>query len=79
MAIIHQVRKYPTKRHEIVDKLRRQSGAEPPKDLRIMAQEHAQALADIMSLLHGGEWRVQIDHEGPFVFVTRQHFPRHPV
>ncbi len=79
MAIIHQIRKYPTKRHEIVDKLRRQSGAEPPKGLRIMAQEQAEALAETMSLLHGGEWRVQIDHESQIALVARMRRPRNPL
>ena len=35
-------------------------------------EQDAKSLADTMKAVHGGEWRIQIDHEVGFVLVVRR-------
>lgn len=72
MAIKHQVKpKYRTRNEEIVAGLREASGASPPIDPQAKVKRLTAEVAVTMALLHGGDWRVEIDHEDGFVVVRR--------
>ena len=70
MGIKHQIRRYPSKNHEIVAKLREAAGAGPPIDPHMKAKRLAAELAVMMALLNGGDWMVQIDHQERFVLIV---------
>lgn len=73
MAIIHQIKpKFKNRNDQIVAELRQAAGAESAADPEIIIKRKAAEIAIAMAILHGGEWRVQIDHEDQFVFVTRR-------
>ncbi len=77
MAIKYRSR-YRTKNEEIVAGLREIAGASPPIDPKMKVKRLTAELSATMALLHGGDWRVQIDHEIGFV-VVRQRCPRGPL
>lgn len=64
--------KYATRNDEIVAGLRDAAGAVAPLDPVMVIKRKTAEIATAMALLHGGDWRVQIDHERGFVFVTRR-------
>lgn len=71
MAIERQIKpRYETRNHEIVAKLRESAGAGPPVDPVIRVKRLAAEVAIQMALLHGGDWRVQIDHERRFLLIA---------
>lgn len=71
MAIIHQIRrKYATKQEEIVGEIMEYAGALSSLDPEAVIKRKAAELAYFMALMHGGEWRVEVDHENPFVLVA---------
>ena len=73
MAIYHRIQpKYRTKNEEIVARLRAEAGADAPIDPHMKVKKLTAELAYLMALIHGGDWRVQIDHERGFVFLTRR-------
>lgn len=74
MGIKHQIRRYPSKNHEIVAKLRDAAGAGPPVDPAMRIKRLVAEIAIQMALLHGGDFRVQIDHEKGYILVA----PRPP-
>lgn len=73
MGIHHQVKpKFRTKNHEIVAGLREAAGAVAPLDPHVVIKRKSAEVAVMMALLHGGDWRVQIDHEVGLVVVARR-------
>lgn len=71
MAIIHQIRrKYRTKQEEIVGDIMEAAGALSSLDPEVVIKRKAAEVSYLMALLHGGDWRVEIDHENLFVLVT---------
>lgn len=73
MAIIHQIRrKYATKAEETVADLLYGSGVKTEEEMETVIKRKAAEISIAMAILHGGEWRVQIDHEEPFVYITRR-------
>lgn len=71
MAIIHRIKpRYASKNEEIVARLREGAGAGPPIDPVIRVKRLAAEVAIQMALLHGGDWRVQIDHERRFLLIA---------
>lgn len=71
MAIIHQIRrKYRTKQEETVGEIMEAAGAISSLDPEVVIKRKAAEVAYLMALMHGGEWRVEIDHENPFVLVA---------
>lgn len=73
MAIIHQIRrKYDTKADEIVAELLYGPGVGTEQEMQTVIKRKAAEISIAMAILHGGEWRVQIDHEEPFVHITRR-------
>lgn len=73
MALHHQIRKkYKTRIEATVAKLRAQAGADAPIDPHMAVKKRVAEVAYLMALLHGGDWRVQIDHEEGLVMVVRR-------
>ena len=72
MAISHQVRqRYQSRNEEIVAGLRDAVGAVAPLDPKIVVKRKAAEISTAMALLHGGDWRVVVDHSVPMVLVRR--------
>ncbi|MCJ8053831.1 hypothetical protein GB928_018400 [Shinella curvata] len=73
MAIIHQIRrKYANKAEETVADLLYGSGVKTEEEMETVIKRKAAEISIAMAILHGGEWRVQIDHNDPFVHITRR-------
>ena len=71
MAIWHQIKpRYATRNEEIVAGLREAAGAGAPLDPIIVVKRKAAEISTAMALLHGGDWRVEIDHQAGFVLVA---------
>ena len=71
MAIVHQIRrKYRTKRDEIVGEIMESAGALSSLDPEGVIKRKGAEVAYLMALMHGGEWRVEVDHENPFVLIA---------
>lgn len=73
MAIIHQIRrKYRTKQEETVGEIMEAAGALSSLDPEVVIKRKAAEVAYLMALMHGGEWRVEIDHQRGFVLIAPQ-------
>lgn len=71
MAISRQIRaRYQTRNHEIVAGLREAAGAAAPLDPHIVVKRKAAEISVAMAILHGGDWRVEIDHQAGFVLIA---------
>ena len=71
MAIIHRIRpKYKTRNEEIVANLVESAGALPAADPKIVIKRKAAEISYLMALVHGGDWRVEIDHRTGFVLIA---------
>lgn len=64
--------RYATKNEEIVAGLRDVAGAGPPIDPHMKIKRLTAELSFTMALMHGGDWRVEVDHETGFVLVARR-------
>lgn len=64
--------KYKTKNEQIVAELREAAGATPPMDQRTVIKRKAAEISAAMALLHGGDWRVQIEPENGIVLIARR-------
>ena len=65
-------KKYATRNEEIVAQLRASAGAAPPIDYRMRVKRLAAETATLMALIHGGDWRVQVDHDVGLIVVARR-------
>lgn len=73
VAIIHRIRKkYASRNEEIVADLLYDAGDKNAQELEVVVRRKAAEIATIMAALHGGDWRVQADHEEGFVHITRR-------
>lgn len=73
MAIIHQIRpRYRTRREETVGEMIEAAGGLSTLDPEVVVKRKAAEAAYLMALLHGGDWRVQIDHEAGFIQIARR-------
>ncbi len=73
MAIIHQIRrKYATKSEETVADLLYGTGVKSEEEMETVIKRKAAEISIAMAILHGGEWRVTIDHEDGIVVVSRR-------
>lgn len=73
MAIYHRIRpKYKTRNEEIVARLRAEAGADAPIDPHMAVKKKVAEIAYLMALIHGGDWRVRIDHEEGLVMIARR-------
>jgi len=73
VAIFHQYRpKFKTRNEEIVANLFEAAGATPPAPPEIVVKRKAAEISTLMALIHGGDWRVQIDHQDGLVMIARR-------
>ncbi|GAA2867197.1 hypothetical protein GCM10010837_18140 [Aminobacter niigataensis] len=70
--MIEYGRRFATRNEEIVADLRKAAGAVAPLDPKTVVKRKAAEIATMMALLHGGDWRVQIDHEVYFVSIRQR-------
>lgn len=71
MAIQHQIKpRFASRNEEIVAGLIEAAGAVAPLDPVIVIKRKAAEISTAMALLHGGDWRVEIDHQAGFVLVS---------
>lgn len=70
MSIHHRIKpRYPSRQHEIIANLRAEVGAGPPIDPYMKVKRLTAEVAVTMALVHGGEWRVVVDHDAPMVLI----------
>jgi len=73
MAIIHQIRrKYATKAEETVADLLYGSGVKTEEEMETFIKRKAAEISIAMAILHGGDWRAQVDHHDGVVLITRR-------
>ena len=70
--MIHYVPRYKTRNEEIIDALRKAAGVRDQVNPELAIKKKAADLATAMALLHGGDWRVQIDHQEGFLVIARR-------
>lgn len=64
MAIEYRVKAlHRTRNEQIVSGIRDSVGADAPRDPLMAIKTRASELASLLALVHGGDWRVQIDSE----------------
>lgn len=64
--------KYKTKNDEIVAELFKAAGADTPAAPELIIKKKTAEVSALMALIHGGDWRVQIDHEVGLVVIARR-------
>ena len=64
--------RYQSRNDEIVAHLREAAGAVAPLDPAIVVKRKTAEIATAMALLHGGDWRVKIDHQEGLVLIARR-------
>ena len=73
MGIQHQFRqKFSSRNDEIVAGLREAAGAGPPVDPHMKVKRLTAEVAVTMALLHGGDWRIQIEHGAGLIVIARR-------
>lgn len=79
MAIRHQLRqRFATRNDEIIAELREAAGAASPMDPRTVVKRKTAEIAVAMALLHGGDWRVHVDHGVGLVVIAKTPEPDQP-
>lgn len=77
MALIHRIRpRYKTKAEETVAALLQGSGIGTNEEMRDFVKRKATKIALAMSILYGGDYRVQIDEEDGLIVIARRRTPR---
>lgn len=64
--------KKKTRNEEIVADLFRNAGAVPPSPPETVIKRKAAEISALMALVHGGDWRAQIDHEDGLIVIARR-------
>lgn len=73
MAIEHRIKpKYETRAEATVARLRAEAGADGPIDPHMRIKKKVADLAYLMALVHGGDWRIEIDHDLGYVVIRRR-------
>lgn len=67
----HQLRQR-ARNEAIVSGLRIAAGAGAPIDPKMVIKRKAAEISTAMALLHGGHWRVRVDHQEGLVTIARQ-------
>lgn len=71
MAIEHRIKpKFKTRMEATVAKLRAEAGADAPVDPHMKVKRLTAEVAIAMALIHGGDWRVQVDHQARLVVIV---------
>jgi hypothetical protein len=68
--------KYKTRNDEIVAGLFQSAGADRPAAPEVVIKRKAAEISTLMALIHGGDWRVQIDHQDGLIVIARRRAPR---
>lgn len=76
MAIRYEAKPQRTRNEEIIAGIRNSVGAGPPIDPITKVKRLTAEVAVTMALVHGGDWRIQIDHEIGLIVVARRNLPR---
>lgn len=71
MAIQYGPR-YATRNDEIIAHLRAEAGAGAPIDPKMKVKRLVAEVATAMALVHGGDWKVRIDHHEGLVMIARR-------
>lgn len=72
-AIARRIRsKYQTRNEAIVAQLRKVAGADVPTEPQALIKKQVNEVACLMALVHGGDWRVQIEPERGVVLIARR-------
>jgi len=53
-----------------VAKIRAEARADPPIDPHMRVKKQVAEVAYRMALIHGGDWRVQVDHDARLVLIV---------
>lgn len=64
--------RYATRNEEIVADLRDSVGASPPANPMMVIKRKTAEIATLMALVHGGHWKVRIDHQEGLVTIARR-------
>ena len=73
MAIIHRIQpKYRSRKEEIVADLLYGASGVTENEMEAVIKRKTAEISIAMAVLHGGDWRIQIDHEEGFVHITRR-------
>ncbi len=71
--IYDSIRSKPKTRNEqIVAGLAEAANALPAAEPEVMIKRKATEVSALMASLHGGDWRVEIDHQTGFVLIAPQ-------
>ncbi len=69
--IYDRIRKtYKTRNDEIIAGLIESAGAQHTPSPEVVVRRKATEISSIMASLHGGDWRVEIDHQSGFVLIA---------
>lgn len=73
MAIQRQIKpRYATRNEQIVARIRAEAGADAPIDPHMRVKKRVAEVAYLMALIHGGDWRVRVDHHEGVVMIARR-------
>lgn len=73
MGIVYRARKeYQSRTHQIVAELREAAGAAPPVDPYMAVKRKSAEISVLMALIHGGDWRMQVDHDVGLIVIARR-------
>lgn len=73
MSLQRRIRpKYETRNDAIVARLRAEAGADAPRDPVKTIKKKVAETAYLMALLHGGDWKIRIDHAEGLVMIARR-------
>lgn len=68
-----------TRNEQIIEALREKVRAAAPQSPEMAVKKKAAELAALMAQLHGGQWRIQIDHDQGLVLIAGQgRLPQNP-
>lgn len=69
--MIHYMPREKTRSEETLERLRAIAAGVWPLDPAMRIERDAASIATAMAMVHGGEWRVQIDHVAGIVLIVR--------
>lgn len=67
--MIHYMPRDKTRGEEALEKLRAIAMGVWPFDPAVRIERDAASIANAMAMIHGGEWRVEIDHQHQMVLI----------
>lgn len=67
--MIHYMSREKTRGAETLARLRRIAEGVWPLDPAMRIERDAASIANAMAMIHGGEWRIEIDHQHQLVLI----------